>query len=477
MIIAIPFELDPSPIIRRAPARVDSRNTKSRKPKIDLMQRCRGTFDPSRTPREVNCTIVRCRRCRMRTVARGERGWPDNVYFVVFAYLAAFLPLAVVYTLDFITEKWKSINETRRDGLIHFFVSLPPLGYLIAYAHVQRMAQDYKEMMTAITAVLLCIFHVSRTVWGLLQLRSFRRWNIRALRCIVSLGYEVPIYGYPDDDKTNWIHEAMKVLRQFRPSPTRERNQPWDSNFVSLRPSQRNSGCLQSIYASVRRWLQSFRATAHPGENRTKSFSSRSSSSALGQSGQEYSQGTVIASRSWNNSVLPRRSSSFSTPNQVRRGCLQNATSGLRRQNFSRWLGSISNSSSPSSNRSDSLGSSSTDLSLRQTCSRFFPMSLPRIRFVRKTMLEQKAHLSEREIEDTVDHHMVVNSTLIDNEFIHAELPCHLDFRSFLADFKSSLRMRRSASFAGYLTCRKAEECTIRWLVAFFFPSRIQVAA
>lgn len=44
--------------------------------------------------------------------------------FIFVAYFSALLPLAVVYTLDFITEKWKSISATRREGRWHLFASV-----------------------------------------------------------------------------------------------------------------------------------------------------------------------------------------------------------------------------------------------------------------------------------------------------------------------------------------------------------------
>ncbi len=71
--------------------------------------------------------------------------------------------------------------------------SLPPLAAVVFYIHIQRLAKDYKEMATAITAAILCILHVLRTLWGLLQLRAFKDWNVHALQVLTRMGMEPPI--------------------------------------------------------------------------------------------------------------------------------------------------------------------------------------------------------------------------------------------------------------------------------------------
>lgn len=60
-----------------------------------------------------------------------------------------------------------------------------PLIIVIAYFYNQaRFSGDYKEMMTAIAAVLVSIYHLARTVWGLVQLYWFRKWCARSMHCV-----------------------------------------------------------------------------------------------------------------------------------------------------------------------------------------------------------------------------------------------------------------------------------------------------
>lgn len=98
----------------------------------------------------------------------------------------------MIYPLDFMTSKMKHIRQTERDGYKHLLFSIVPLIYVMFYVYLQGSSGDYKEMMTGISAALLCLFHVSRTIWGLLQLRKFRNWNIRALQVLSNLGINLP---------------------------------------------------------------------------------------------------------------------------------------------------------------------------------------------------------------------------------------------------------------------------------------------
>lgn len=113
----------------------------------------------------------------------------DESWVVSIAYISAFLPWTVLYAFDFISAKWKTVRRTRHSGLLHLSVSLPPVLYIIFYAHLQRISGDYKEMWTAITAAVLCLFNVIRTLWGLLQLYAFSVWSNRALNTLKRMGY------------------------------------------------------------------------------------------------------------------------------------------------------------------------------------------------------------------------------------------------------------------------------------------------
>lgn len=44
------------------------------------------------------------------------------------------------------------------------FMLIPP--YIVFYAHLERISSDYKEMMTAVVVILMCIYHMERTIWG-----------------------------------------------------------------------------------------------------------------------------------------------------------------------------------------------------------------------------------------------------------------------------------------------------------------------
>ena len=100
----------------------------------------------------------------------------DNVTIVTFAYLAALLPWTVMANFDFISAKWRTIRDTRNHGCFHLIACFLPLPYLCYYVHLQRMSEDYKEMMAAILAILMCFYHAVRSSWGLIQLRAFHDW-------------------------------------------------------------------------------------------------------------------------------------------------------------------------------------------------------------------------------------------------------------------------------------------------------------
>eukprot|EP00171_Calliarthron_tuberculosum_P002857 IDg2857t1 len=98
----------------------------------------------------------------------------NNPFIVFAAYIAAFLPLTVIYALDFISPKWKSVRKTRHEGIVYLFSSIPPLAYVIFYIHLQNLDKDYKEMAAATTAAVFCLVHIMRTIWGLVQLHVFQ---------------------------------------------------------------------------------------------------------------------------------------------------------------------------------------------------------------------------------------------------------------------------------------------------------------
>lgn len=137
----------------------------------------------------------------------------DRAWLVISAYLAAFLPWGLLAVVDFISSKWRTVGETRRSGLLHLFFSVFPLSVVVFYLHVQRVAQDYKEMMAAVVATALCFFNIARTVWGLMQLQAYRAWCTRALVCIYRMGYADRVKEAHFRVYEDWKHQMMHFYR------------------------------------------------------------------------------------------------------------------------------------------------------------------------------------------------------------------------------------------------------------------------
>lgn len=70
----------------------------------------------------------------------------ENKWFIVFAYVAAFLPRGFLYAFDYISDEWRTMRATRISGYCHLLFSIPSLAYVIAYAHAERIAGDFKEI-------------------------------------------------------------------------------------------------------------------------------------------------------------------------------------------------------------------------------------------------------------------------------------------------------------------------------------------
>jgi len=114
--------------------------------------------------------------CRCEPKLEGIAFLAEDPAIVVVAYLIVIFPWGIMQNVDFISEKWRTITHTRHLGYLHLAFMLIPLPYIIFYAHLQRISSDYKEMMTAVVVILMCMYHVTRTVWGLIQLESYHVW-------------------------------------------------------------------------------------------------------------------------------------------------------------------------------------------------------------------------------------------------------------------------------------------------------------
>ncbi len=69
---------------------------------------------------------------------------------------------------------------------------------------------------------------------------------------------------------------------------------------------------------------------------------------------------------------------------------------------------------------------------------------------------------TEKQIERAVDNHMMVNNSLVDNEFNGAELPCRLDF-----SFRRNVAPTSRFFVSQFLVSKMPEECAVRWIVSF----------
>lgn len=116
----------------------------------------------------------------------------EQAYVVLPAYLFALLPWSILLVHDYISETWKTLEETRETGRRHLIFMLVPLPYILLYIDFQRRAGDFKEMCTATTAVLYSLYHIGKTIWGLVQLRYFEEWAANTHSSLHSLGFGIP---------------------------------------------------------------------------------------------------------------------------------------------------------------------------------------------------------------------------------------------------------------------------------------------
>lgn len=139
--------------------------------------------------------------------------YADDWRIVVAAYTGALLPWAILQASDYINERWKKVRRTFMVGLFHIVLSCVSLGFILFYVHVQRLSGDFKEMAAAIYAVMFCLFHVVRTLWGLLQLWEWKKWTKNMWRVWNSLGD----YGFQPtlSDKYSVAVNSSLIDNQF----------------------------------------------------------------------------------------------------------------------------------------------------------------------------------------------------------------------------------------------------------------------
>lgn len=85
--------------------------------------------------------------------------------------------------------------------------------YIVFYAHLQRIAKDYKEMMAAVIGILYCGYHIARTIWGLVQLYAFSSWCrylLERMRLLRMISYNKFVDGFGDD-----VHDWDGLMKQM----------------------------------------------------------------------------------------------------------------------------------------------------------------------------------------------------------------------------------------------------------------------
>lgn len=168
---------------------------------------------------------------------------------VATVYTAILIPLGFLYLHDFLSDRWRTIRHTFIDGLLHLIFASLPLSYIVYYAYLQAALTDpdYKELFAAVTAIVLSVYHILRTLWGLYQLYRFREWAVQVAVGFESAGYVTTFssaYGTPDDDGRlgRWFSTIKNTLdkltskTRFR-SSTPKTTQNIPSDAISVRRS------------------------------------------------------------------------------------------------------------------------------------------------------------------------------------------------------------------------------------------------
>lgn len=114
----------------------------------------------------------------------------DNELIVYVAYLTYLLPWTLIASIPFITDQWKSVRDTRHDGIMQLILVATPMPYIIFYILLQNASRDYKEMFAASVGLCLSAFHIARTSSALCQIHAFRLWAISSITALHDFGIE-----------------------------------------------------------------------------------------------------------------------------------------------------------------------------------------------------------------------------------------------------------------------------------------------
>lgn len=100
---------------------------------------------------------------------------------------------------------------TRRYGIINLASTIFPLLIVIFYTLVQAAAAEYTEMSNAIVAICFILLHITRTLWGLWQLHTFRKWVENSIINLRKLGIHPTLQNYKPDTPVRVLSDDILV--------------------------------------------------------------------------------------------------------------------------------------------------------------------------------------------------------------------------------------------------------------------------
>ncbi|CAN8077295.1 unnamed protein product [Agarophyton chilense] len=155
----------------------------------------------------------------------------ENLGFISGVYVTVLIPWTLLYTLDFISNKWICIGVTELKGWVHLIVITMPISYIVAYIVLQTQLPepDYKEMYAAVAALVLSAYHLARTVWGLRQLVYLKRWVRETLVTMQAASYECALDQEMRTERKSYIRcgqgcfNLVPLLRKIFSAPCQDR--------------------------------------------------------------------------------------------------------------------------------------------------------------------------------------------------------------------------------------------------------------
>ncbi len=133
----------------------------------------------------------------------------ETPIFIILCYCFSFVPWVILFALDFISPDWRTIRGTRISGMTHLFFSTISLGVAVLYLIVQSAVGDYKEVMASCVAATAALYHIFRSIWGLVQLRAYSVWCAKAFFCLVKLKSVDKVHWNPQRWRKDWMSERM----------------------------------------------------------------------------------------------------------------------------------------------------------------------------------------------------------------------------------------------------------------------------